>query len=584
MTSISKTPSIIDPRNDPEFSNNRTSIDNTRRPQSVEIRRKPVPVPAAATLFGPQNDPYSESVATWNIDHHTPPSTVRLVAPEPESRSPAVDDTRRSIDAHTRHFETSPESEPRRSLTHKRSLEDLRSVAGSSPSPEPADSHHTGSMGFLRRALSRGREKRHSRKISEADQKALPEVPRVSRDEKHAYTNGNTNDLPLRGHAADQQYQPKEYTLDAKADPPIRPRATEQEQNHQPRDPAPTSPTDSPTPDALGPEFAHLADPSAPEQLNTLARLPSEIDISNTVDTTPHTSYAPAVVHEVVQPKVHEIVTQEITREIHNHDVYHRVLPVLEFEVLPARHYVQVPGADGKLGLRELSVEEIPGGRAVAEGLNRAIADAVRNFDPRAAVVFPHPPTTTTSSRRDKTRAPPSAPIIPAVFTARRFEGTDGDTKEWTDDELGIQRSEQTWVHAPTLERDREWVIDGTKGERGVEMHFWHQGTSPEHGNVGGREGLAGEQVVIGGGVGKSTDPLREGAKLSGTEPVVGSVFEPGKVVNRRGRGEEVEHAVPNGGEKEEGLHGVVVVGREELPMRTHGKNGSLEVGVGTAI
>ncbi|SMY27509.1 unnamed protein product [Zymoseptoria tritici ST99CH_1A5] len=581
MTSISKTPSIIDARNDPQFSNNRTSIDNTRRPQSVEIRRKPVPVSAAATLFGPQNDPYSESVATWNIDHHTPPSTIRLVAPEPEGRSPAVDDTRRSIDAHTRHFETSPESEPRRSLTHKRSLEDLRSVAESSPSPEPADSHHTGSMGFLRRALSRGREKRHSRKVSEADQKALSEVPRLSKDEKHAYTNGNTKDLPLRGRAAEQQYQPKEYTLNAKADPPVQPHATEQELSHQPRDLASNnSPTDPPTPDALGPEFAHLASPSAPDQLNTLARLPSEIDISNTVDTTTHTSYAPAVVHEVVQPKVHEIVTQEITREIHNHDIYHRVLPVLEFEVLPARHYVQVPGADGKLGLRELGVEEIPGGRAVAEGLNRAIADAVRAFDPRAVVSHP------TASSPDKSRATPSAPIIPAVFTARRFEGTDGDMRQWTD-EMGVKRSEQTWVHPPTLERDRDWVIDGTKGERGVEMHFWHEGTSPEHGRrnggaVGGTEGLGGKVI---GGREKTTDPLREGAKLSGTQPVVGSVFEEGKVVNRRG--EEVEHAaVPNGGGREgggrEGVNGVV--GREELPMRKHGENGSLEVGVGTAI
>lgn len=44
-------------------------------------------------------------------------------------------------------------------------------------------------------------------------------------------------------------------------------------------------------------------------------------------------------------PTSHEIITKEIQREIHQHHWYHRVLPVIDTEVLPAKHYVY--GDDG---------------------------------------------------------------------------------------------------------------------------------------------------------------------------------------------------------------------------------------------
>ncbi|KAK6599973.1 hypothetical protein H4I96_07299 [Botrytis cinerea] len=51
-------------------------------------------------------------------------------------------------------------------------------------------------------------------------------------------------------------------------------------------------------------------------------------------------SFSLAVVHEHILPTSHEIITKEIYREIHQHHWYHRVLPVIDTEVLPAKHYV----------------------------------------------------------------------------------------------------------------------------------------------------------------------------------------------------------------------------------------------------
>jgi hypothetical protein len=63
-----------------------------------------------------------------------------------------------------------------------------------------------------------------------------------------------------------------------------------------------------------------------------------------------------AVVHEVVKPHEHEIIEERVYREIHNHDVYHRVQPVLQTEILPARHYVH----DANGSLVEITEDQIP--------------------------------------------------------------------------------------------------------------------------------------------------------------------------------------------------------------------------------
>lgn len=59
-----------------------------------------------------------------------------------------------------------------------------------------------------------------------------------------------------------------------------------------------------------------------------------------------------AVTHENVQPLQHTHLENRTTREFHTHDVYHRVLPILDTEILPPRHFID----DG------LNTREVPAG------------------------------------------------------------------------------------------------------------------------------------------------------------------------------------------------------------------------------
>ncbi|KAI1102556.1 hypothetical protein F4804DRAFT_260798 [Jackrogersella minutella] len=78
--------------------------------------------------------------------------------------------------------------------------------------------------------------------------------------------------------------------------------------------------------------------------------------ITNNTDTDTTKSYAQAVTHETICSHVHEITEEHVYREIHNHDVYHRIQPVYDVEILPARHFVLDP--DG--GLVEVSEDDLP--------------------------------------------------------------------------------------------------------------------------------------------------------------------------------------------------------------------------------
>jgi hypothetical protein len=64
-----------------------------------------------------------------------------------------------------------------------------------------------------------------------------------------------------------------------------------------------------------------------------------------------------AVIHEHVTPTRHEIREERVTREIHYHNVYHRILPVIETAILPTKHFIHSP--DGQT-LIEISESEIP--------------------------------------------------------------------------------------------------------------------------------------------------------------------------------------------------------------------------------
>lgn len=128
------------------------------------------------------------------------------------------------------------------------------------------------------------------------------------------------------------------------------------------------------------------------------------------------------MIHETVQPEVHHIREEVITREIHNYDVYHRILPIIDIEVLPARHFVPTGNGDD---LMEISADEIPGRTGynqewfVGEMLSKLPKDSGFSAAPRR-------------------------------FTAREFPGTEGDYKEYLRN--GIPTTETTWVHPPTFD------------------------------------------------------------------------------------------------------------------------------------
>ncbi|KAK4447394.1 hypothetical protein QBC34DRAFT_467491 [Podospora aff. communis PSN243] len=52
------------------------------------------------------------------------------------------------------------------------------------------------------------------------------------------------------------------------------------------------------------------------------------------------TTQAPPITQETIKPSQHEIVQEQIHREVHTHEVHPHIQPVIERKVLPARHYV----------------------------------------------------------------------------------------------------------------------------------------------------------------------------------------------------------------------------------------------------
>ncbi|KAI1081865.1 hypothetical protein F5B20DRAFT_588029 [Whalleya microplaca] len=141
------------------------------------------------------------------------------------------------------------------------------------------------------------------------------------------------------------------------------------------------------------------------------------LDLSDTTDADQGISYAPAVTHETIHPHIHEIKEEQIYREIHNHDVYHRIQPIIDVEVLPARHFV--PGPDGSLV--EVSENELPN----CTGVNQSWSAA---------------------EQLKISAPPPCSKDSLEIGTAQA-----GDEKECITPE-GFQRTETNVVHAPTLE------------------------------------------------------------------------------------------------------------------------------------
>lgn len=164
------------------------------------------------------------------------------------------------------------------------------------------------------------------------------------------------------------------------------------------------------------------------------------IDLSNTVETHIHESIAPAVVHETITQPIHHIREEVITREIHQDHIIHRVLPIEDFEILPARHYIQDATTGG---FREVPESQVPGRARASRHAEKLVAKAYKKTMPR----------TTEQSKG------------PRQFTARKFEGTDGDYREGKSS-TGTEQTERWWIHAPELE------TGGEQSEQTFPFHF----------------------------------------------------------------------------------------------------------------
>ena len=147
------------------------------------------------------------------------------------------------------------------------------------------------------------------------------------------------------------------------------------------------------------------------------------MDLRDSVDTTVHERVAPAVTHETITHPVHEIREERITREVHEHHVYHRILPIEDVEILPARHFVLDSGTYSEVNMKD-------------KVLDRARKHAQRVM-PKA---FESPPS---KGKGDK--------FAPRQFSARGFVGTEGDYKGNVTPE-GSTQTEEWWVHPPALE------------------------------------------------------------------------------------------------------------------------------------
>ncbi|OBT78106.1 hypothetical protein VF21_02671 [Pseudogymnoascus sp. 05NY08] len=166
----------------------------------------------------------------------------------------------------------------------------------------------------------------------------------------------------LRRSKAQQQPQPRPLSsympLSGKS---LRP---EESRGLGPRPPMQTAPRETPRPTGM----AEIS-PSAYEQFQGGENRPR-----TTVTTDVRTTQLPAVTHEHIKPTAHHINTKEYTREIHNHDVYNRILPVRDTEVRPTRHFAPSPTDSGRLVEISAPDEKRGGAQATAAPISMDMA------------------------------------------------------------------------------------------------------------------------------------------------------------------------------------------------------------------
>ncbi|KAF2745524.1 hypothetical protein M011DRAFT_460105 [Sporormia fimetaria CBS 119925] len=94
------------------------------------------------------------------------------------------------------------------------------------------------------------------------------------------------------------------------------------------------------------------------QQMDGVSHEGGAFNLENTEQALQSTHFAPAVTHEYIKPIEHEVHEERIYREIHNHDVYPRIQPVYETEVLPPRHFI--PDPNDPDNLIEVSEDQLP--------------------------------------------------------------------------------------------------------------------------------------------------------------------------------------------------------------------------------
>ncbi|KAI9745620.1 MAG: hypothetical protein M1818_001154 [Claussenomyces sp. TS43310] len=148
------------------------------------------------------------------------------------------------------------------------------------------------------------------------------------------------------------------------------------------------------------------------------------VDLSNTVDTEVITRHAPAVVHETVIPTILHETQQLLTREVHTHDVFHRILPVVDVEVLPTKHFIPDPQKPGSL--IEIPAAAVPGRQTNWQlQVNPSIRD-------------------------------PAASSVPTVLPQHHYAHAEKDpvlsSKRTYQTAAGHEKTEYVWRHSPELD------------------------------------------------------------------------------------------------------------------------------------
>ncbi|CAN8105534.1 unnamed protein product [Discula destructiva] len=145
----------------------------------------------------------------------------------------------------------------------------------------------------------------------------------------------------------------------------------------------------------------------------------------DSVDTQVTTRTNPAVTHEHVQPLQHTQLEHNIMREVHTHDVFHRILPVIETELLPPRHFID----DGQ------TVRETP----EAEVWKYTVTGARGSRQPKALIKTQRP---LELGAPERTRPVPLAAKPEPVLAEKQTYMTD----------KGHPRTEYLWLHPPVFE------------------------------------------------------------------------------------------------------------------------------------